>query len=346
MKELSKYTWRILGIIFIISSLSKAIDVFAFSAKIEEYTLALGLNIPPSVCCIGAAMVISLELFIGIFILNGVFSKYTYFASVIVILFFTILTFIVTINDSITDCGCFGNLALMSPKTSLIKNLILYLIALSAYPQSKVEYHFNFLRFRNQIITIIIFGTLITINQPLIDTSFYSLNSDLVINKNSTYSLDIDFIPNKPTNINRIGIVRNFNNIDSSYLFKLVEILSKDKSKPLILTSSIPAEVDDNISATAIMGYVDNQTLSKLISSNIGIIDLEDDTIVNKWQLDNLGIQESLLNYNVPKYILRILLITSWMSVCLMVIVSIIRSIQNVYAEKRSKSRLINNLLI
>ncbi len=337
MKELSKYTWLILGIIFILSSLSKALDVFAFSAKIEEYTLALGLDIPPFICDIGAIIVIILELFFGIFILNGVFCKYTYFASVIIILFFTILTLIVTIEDSITDCGCFGNFALMSPQTSLIKNLILCLIVLSAYHQSRKKYYIGFPRLRNYIITIVIFGTLIIINQPLIDTSFYSLNSNLVINKNSIHSLDIDFIPNEPTNINRIGIIRNANNIDSSYLFRFVEILSKDKSKPLILTSSTPAEVEDNnnIRATTIRGYVDNQTLSKLISSNIGIIDIEDGTIVNKWQLDNLGIQKSLLNYNVPKYILRILLITSWISVCMMAVVSIIRSIQNVYAEKR-----------
>ncbi len=135
--NLSRYFTAIL---FIISGLIKANDPTGFSYKLEEYfvvfhteflnPLALGLSV----------FICALEIFLGVALLLGGMIKQVIWGLLLLIVFFTFLTFYSAYFDVVTDCGCFGDAVKLTPWQSFGKDiLLLVLIAIMFFNIDKIK---------------------------------------------------------------------------------------------------------------------------------------------------------------------------------------------------------------
>lgn len=323
-KKLSIFFWYTLGSIFFISAISKGVDIFAFSAKIKDYIHAFGMQLPDSLYEIVAISTVGGELLLSLYLLNGIAKRITYYLTIIVLIFFTTLTFVVAVKGNIFDCGCFGSFWNMSPWASFIKNLIIMFIALLAYPQVNVNIQKKFIKAAILYALIVVIYCVATIiNQPIIDSNYYTEGSILTINENNQTSVDVEFRPIEPIDKSRIGIVRDFNSMDDSFVASFIKYVETDSSHGIILTSTNPDEINFNLLPKVVVGFVDNSLISKLISGNKGVIELEDATIVYKWQQDYLHLSD----YKHKDKLYTTFSITVYWSITLLLWIVIIHSI-------------------
>lgn len=126
--------YHLLGLIFIVSGLSKAINIPAFSIEtalfIDAYFPQFLIQWKDWV----AIAVCTTELFIGIIICNNRVYHISRFLLLLCLSFFTCL---ITLNlffppdgGCIESCGCFGELIHFSPLSSFYKNIILLVISI------------------------------------------------------------------------------------------------------------------------------------------------------------------------------------------------------------------------
>ncbi len=130
MRYLIGFARIIVGILFIISGLIKLNDPLGFSFKLEEYFSQGVLNLPflmPYALVIAIGMVL-FEVVLGFFLLVGYQRKFTLGSLLLMIVFFTFLTFYSAYFNKVTDCGCFGDAIKLTPWESFTKDLILLVL--------------------------------------------------------------------------------------------------------------------------------------------------------------------------------------------------------------------------
>ena len=117
----------LVGVLFIISGLIKLNDPLGFSYKLQEYFSVDVLNIPfliPFALGIAVLLVV-FEVVLGVFLIIGYKPKFTVWSLLIMILFFTFLTFYSAFFDKVKDCGCFGDALKLTPWESFTKDVVL-----------------------------------------------------------------------------------------------------------------------------------------------------------------------------------------------------------------------------
>ena len=120
------------GLLFIFSGFIKLNDPLGFSFKLEEYFGAdvLGLEfLIPYALPIAIALVIA-EVVLGVLLLLGYRVKVTIWSLLLMIIFFTFLTFYSAYFNKVTDCGCFGDAIPLTPWQSFIKDVVLLVLIL------------------------------------------------------------------------------------------------------------------------------------------------------------------------------------------------------------------------
>lgn len=127
MKFLTYLSRLLVGVLFIISGLIKANDALGFSYKLEEYFSAdvLNLEFLIPLAFIMAASICIFEVVVGIMVLIGARPKLANWSLMLMIVFFTFLTFYSAYYNKVTDCGCFGDAIKLTPWGSFRKDLIL-----------------------------------------------------------------------------------------------------------------------------------------------------------------------------------------------------------------------------
>ena len=132
MKILVGISRLLVGILFIISGFVKLNDPLGFSYKLQEYFGTDVLNLPflePYALGI-AVIVVVFEVVLGIFLLIGYKPKFTVWSLLLMIIFFTFLTFYSAYFDKVRECGCFGDAVPMTPWESFTKDIILLVLIL------------------------------------------------------------------------------------------------------------------------------------------------------------------------------------------------------------------------
>jgi len=127
MKILVALSRIFVGVLFIISGLIKLNDPLGFSYKLEEYFSADVLNIEfliPYALGISVIVVV-FEVVLGVFLLLGYKPKFTIWSLLVMIVFFTFLTFYSAYFDKVKDCGCFGDALKLTPWESFTKDIVL-----------------------------------------------------------------------------------------------------------------------------------------------------------------------------------------------------------------------------
>ena len=132
MKYITHISRILVGALFIISGLIKLNDPLGFSYKLQEYFSADVLNITflePYALGISIFVVV-FEVVLGVFLLIGYKPKFTVWSLLLMIVFFTFLTFYSAYFDKVKDCGCFGDALKITPWESFTKDIILLFFVL------------------------------------------------------------------------------------------------------------------------------------------------------------------------------------------------------------------------
>ena len=127
MKFITQVFRIFVGVLFIISGLIKLNDPIGFSFKLEEYFGPTVLDLPVFIpyALVIAIFVVIYEVLLGVFLLLGFKTKFTLWSLLLMILFFTFLTFYSAYFNKVTDCGCFGDALKLTPWQSFGKDIIL-----------------------------------------------------------------------------------------------------------------------------------------------------------------------------------------------------------------------------
>jgi uncharacterized membrane protein YphA (DoxX/SURF4 family)/peroxiredoxin len=128
MKNLITQFSRIfVGLLFIISGLIKLNDPVGFSYKLAEYFSEPVFNMHFLVpFALGLALfLVIVEVVLGVMLLIGYKSKFTIWSLLLMIVFFTFLTFYSAYYDVVKDCGCFGDALHLTPWQSFAKDIVL-----------------------------------------------------------------------------------------------------------------------------------------------------------------------------------------------------------------------------
>jgi uncharacterized membrane protein YphA (DoxX/SURF4 family) len=115
------------GLLFIFSGLIKANDPMGFGYKLQEYFHVFNLTFLNDYSPWIAIVICALEIILGILLLLGIARKSVAWGLLLLIIFFTFLTFYSAFFNVVTSCGCFGDAIPLTPWQSFIKDLILLL---------------------------------------------------------------------------------------------------------------------------------------------------------------------------------------------------------------------------
>ncbi|WP_316796184.1 BT_3928 family protein [Pedobacter agri] len=118
------------GILFIFSGLIKANDPLGFGYKLQEYFEVFHMNFLSGAATGIAILLCTLEIVLGALLLLGFWSKKVAWGLLLLIIFFTLLTFVSAAFKVVTSCGCFGDAIPLTPWQSFSKDLILLVLIL------------------------------------------------------------------------------------------------------------------------------------------------------------------------------------------------------------------------
>lgn len=125
------------GVLFIFSGLIKLNDPLGFSYKLEEYFEVFGLTFLNSTSVFLSIFLCALEVILGVLLLVGISSKKVVKGLMLLIVFFTFLTFYSAFFDVVKSCGCFGDAIPLTPWQSFTKDLILLILIIYIYIKRK-----------------------------------------------------------------------------------------------------------------------------------------------------------------------------------------------------------------
>lgn len=174
------------GLLFIISGLIKLNDPVGFSYKLAEYFGETVLNLPvfiPYSLAI-ALFVVIFETVLGFTLLIGFKPKFTIWSLLLMIVFFTFLTFYSAYFNKVTDCGCFGDALKLTPWQSFTKDVVLlFFILILFVNMKKIKPLFNN-NFRNALVSLCIvlccfMGYWVLYHLPLKDFRAYKVGTNI-----------------------------------------------------------------------------------------------------------------------------------------------------------------------
>lgn len=124
----------VLSLVLIISGFVKAVDPVGSMYKMGEYAALFSMeSLSDGWLMFFTVLQIVLEFMLGVFVLMGIYRKFTALATPVAMFFFTVLTIFIYAGDNIEDCGCFGEAVEISNGWTLVKNIVLLALSLLLY---------------------------------------------------------------------------------------------------------------------------------------------------------------------------------------------------------------------
>lgn len=181
----------LLAVTFIFSGFVKANDPFGMVYKLNDYFAAMGNIVLPELIVLTLAIGLAfIEFTLGIYLFFGINRRNTSTYTVMFMLFMTILTIYIYLFNPVSDCGCFGDVIILSNGVTLLKNIVLLSAAMFVKRYSKMQTEFlpdslKWLVSSATMIGILIFAALCVMKLPFIDFRPFKIGTDLRANYES-----------------------------------------------------------------------------------------------------------------------------------------------------------------
>lgn len=241
----------IVGLTFIFSGFVKAVDPMGSMIKFDEYFDAYHTEFLKNFSLFFAIALSSLEFILGVALLFALRIRMTAWFSFLLMLFFTIQTFILAIWNPVSDCGCFGDAIKLTNWQTFYKNLVLIVLVLIVFIYRKRIYPL----FPKKEWPVIIIASLIILAvslyswlySPLIDFRPYRVGNDIKKLSTIPEGKHGDIIKTILTYQNiKSGEIKNFTDDNLPQDYEMWEF--KDRKDELVETGYKPPTKDFRIS--------------------------------------------------------------------------------------------------
>ena len=137
-----------LGLLFLFSSISKAVDPVNFGITMNDYFVSFGLPFLKPIALMAAVCAITCEFVLGCMMLFGVKTLLASWGYLLFMVFFFFLTLWLAVAEYmeikgihyfgvVHDCGCFGQVVKMSNMTTFLKNVVIIIPTLIVFANRK-----------------------------------------------------------------------------------------------------------------------------------------------------------------------------------------------------------------
>lgn len=200
------------GGVFVMSGLVKAIDIWGFVYKIEEYLAVWQMPMWRSVTIVGALGIAATEFVSGMMMLTGSFRRYIAQFMMAIMAVMLPLTFYVMTRNPVADCGCFGDFWVISNDATFYKNLAItaalaFLIKYNMRAGALISPYVQWIPLTLCSAYIILIGLIGYNIQPLIDFRSFPIGEALLADRDEEDEddgTDLIFVYEKD------GVMRDF----------------------------------------------------------------------------------------------------------------------------------------
>lgn len=180
----------ITGIVFVFSGFVKGVDPLGTAYKLEEYFAAYGTSWANEYALMISILLCTLEFTIGAALLLNLRMKITAWALLLIMVFFTGLTFYDAIYAPVPDCGCFGDAIKMTNWQTFFKNVILMGFVIIVFKKRNIQITSKKLMVQNIWLFAIFIGFAYFSNYnyrhlPMIDFIHWKVGNNMVGDKKS-----------------------------------------------------------------------------------------------------------------------------------------------------------------
>lgn len=175
----------LLAATFIFSGFVKANDPLGTVYKLEDYIHAMAWFTLPDTFLLGCAVLLALfEFTLGIYILFGIKRKTTSSITLIFMVLMTLVTVYIVIANPVSDCGCFGDVLILSNGATLAKNIVLLAAAILVLRYYRLQKDFvgenlKWLIAFLTLCSIIVYAIYCIICLPVFDFRPYKIGTNL-----------------------------------------------------------------------------------------------------------------------------------------------------------------------
>ena len=316
MKMLRRFSAVIIGIVFFVSGILKFMDPMGASLIVEAYLNFFKLGFLRPLSYFSGAMLAVVETTLGAALITGVWRKIVAFASLVLVSFFTIVTFVLLVANPDMDCGCFGEAVHLTHLQSFVKNIvILALWALAFIPLKSVgdPVKVKYVSFSIAMVSSLLFFLYSALSIPLVDFTEYKPGNELASME------DFDFSSGEEP------LLLSFRDAGGEYVDSLalsgkvmvVSIYNPEKLSDrrwnrvssfvrsaegegfltLVLAASTPESLGNIVKDPFVLShcyFADRKKLLTLNRSNAGVVFIDDARIVSKWSSNHAPGKELL----------------------------------------------------
>ena len=198
-------TWALriaIGATFIISGLSKMIDVWGFTYLIEQYVNVWGWELTRPLIVIAAMSISAIEFILGCMLATGCYKRSSAWITTLIMIVMLPLSAYIMIENPVDHCGCFGDFMIISNSTTFYKNVAITigLIYLCFFNKRTFGLFFPYIQWMPAIacyIYIMIIGLVGYNLQPLVDFRPYKVGTHLYNDSTSVDEPQFNFIYEK-----------------------------------------------------------------------------------------------------------------------------------------------------
>ncbi len=189
----------ILGVTFMISGLAKAIDIYGFIFKLEEYFVVWNITVPRQISVASALFLSGFEFVCGLMLAVGAYKRVIVWLLTAFMTLMLLLTFYIWIADPVSDCGCFGDFIKLSNAATFWKNvLIIILIIPLLYYNRKIKGFYHPATQWGALVLASFYILLIGLYgynvQPIVDFRSFKVNTPLISESDNDSSGNEDFV--------------------------------------------------------------------------------------------------------------------------------------------------------
>lgn len=317
----------LLGVLFFYSGFVKANDYIGFGYKLEEYFYTFAEQMPwmagfwefwEPLSAPLAWFISVFEMALAVAILVGWRMNLTAWLSLLMMVFFTILTAYSAITGSVQDCGCFGDALKITPWESFSKDIILTIVLIPLFLVRKTVKPWPDGRIAGMITAAAFVGSGLFSwwcheHLPMVDYRAYKVGVDVqvcteVVPPGEDFPKCKDFYPafmgeEQPAIYagRKMWILAyDLPHADEDALAAIPELAERYRAQgiePILLTSTTPKDTEEILRTHGIdlpVGFGDGTALKTIIRSNPGYVLLQDGVIEGKWHHNDAPTLEDL----------------------------------------------------
>ena len=174
-----------LALVFAFSGFVKAVDPMGTIYKMADYAEAFDLSLPFGLLFAGAVVLIFCEYVMGICLFFGLYCRSYLSAMIAFLAVVTPLTLYFALYNPVSDCGCFGDVVVLTNWQTFIKNVVLLVMALVVLLGRKrvcriISPHSQWLVFVYVVASIVAFIPYNLRHLPAIDFLPYHIGANII----------------------------------------------------------------------------------------------------------------------------------------------------------------------